>query len=59
MNEIILKILNKHIEVSTIKSQGQDSLDFHDIHIDQLVSIIKDSIDIGCEMCLAAQSFTA
>jgi hypothetical protein len=59
MNDIILKILNKHTQVTTIKSQGRDSLDFHEIHIDELVSIIKDSIDIGCEMCLEAQSFTA
>ena len=59
MDEVILKIINKHIQVSTIKSQGRDSLDFHDIHISQLVSIIKESIDTGCEMCLEAQSFTA
>jgi len=50
MDELLLKLIRKHIHsVDTIKAQNLDSLDFHDVHILSIVSLVKESIQIGTD----------
>lgn len=50
MDELLLKLIRKHIHsVDTIKAQNLDSLDFHDVHILSIVSLVKEAIQIGAD----------
>lgn len=46
-----MKLIQKHIQsVNTIEAQNMDSLDFHDVHIDSLVDLVKESIQVGIDI---------
>ena len=48
-NDQILRLLQAHIdtEIKTVASQGLDSLDFRDVHIGSLVTLVKKAYAAG------------
>jgi hypothetical protein len=42
-NEQILRLLQQYVDtrIETVASQGMDSLDFRDVHIGSLVTLVK------------------
>lgn len=48
-NDQILKFLQAHIDTSieTVATQMSDSLDFHDVHIGSLVTLVKKVYEAG------------
>jgi hypothetical protein len=48
-NDAILKLLQKHIDtrIETVAVQGSDSLDFHDVYIGSLVTLVKKAYEAG------------
>lgn len=50
-NEEILKLLQKHIDtrIETVAVQGSDSLDFRDVYIGSLVTLVKKAYAAGHE----------
>ena len=57
MHELIEKLLKKHIpSVETTEQQFSDRLDFHDVHIQCLVDLVKDAVARGMEIGMNAMS---
>ena len=57
MDELIEKLIKKHIfSVETTERRFSDRLDFHDVHIDCLVDLVKDAVAIGMEIGMNAMS---
>jgi hypothetical protein len=50
-NDLILSLLQKHIDtrIETIASRGMDSLDFRDVYIGSLVTLVKKAYEAGHE----------
>jgi hypothetical protein len=50
-NDEILRLLQKHIdtEIETIAVRNMDSLDFRDVYIDSLVTLVKKAYEAGIE----------
>lgn len=48
-NDQILRLLQAHIdtEIETVASQGRNSLDFRDVHIGSLVTLVKKAYEAG------------
>jgi len=48
-NEDILRLLQKHIDtrIETVAVQGRDSLDFRDVFIGSLVTLVKKAYEEG------------
>lgn len=48
-NDQILRLLQQFIntEIETVASRGLDSLDFHDVHIGSLVTLVKKAYAAG------------
>ena len=48
-NDQILSLLQKHIdtEIETIAARGLDGLDFRDVHIGSLVTLVKKAYAVG------------
>jgi hypothetical protein len=48
-NDEILKLLQKHIDtrIETVAVQGMDSLDFRDVFIGSLVTLVKKAYEAG------------
>jgi hypothetical protein len=48
-NEEILALLKKHIdtEIDTVAVRGMDSLDFRDVYIGSLVTLVKKAFEAG------------
>jgi len=52
----ILKLIQEQIPcVSTIDVRMRDSLDFHDVHIKSLVSLVEKAFDLGKNYVLNRQ----
>ena len=50
-NDAILKLLQKHIdtEIETVAVRGSDSLDFRDVYIGSLVTLVKKAYEAGLD----------
>jgi len=50
-NDQILRFLQQYVDtqIETVASQGRDSLDFHDVHIGSLVTLVKRAYTAGHE----------
>jgi hypothetical protein len=48
-NDQILRLLQAHIdtEIETVAAQGRDHLDFRDVHIGSLVTLVKRAYMVG------------
>lgn len=47
IDSVILKIANKHFNISNLSTRGNDSLDFHDVSIGSIKAALEEAYSEG------------
>jgi len=54
---LIQWIAHEHLSISTLQARGRDSLDFHDVHVDEIRGALHAAFQLGQQMGLDSTSY--